>query len=63
MSLARSRPSITSWRLTEWLIVSALLGEQMVFGHAPPAPASACLNPSSSAGDTHTVRLVRTDGP
>lgn len=28
-SLARSRPSITSWRLTEWLIVSALLREQM----------------------------------
>ena len=28
-SLVRSRPSITSWRSTEWLILSALSGEQM----------------------------------
>lgn len=54
-NLARSRPSITSWHLTEWLIVSALLGEQMARPCALHPPPPVCLNPSSSVREVQVT--------
>ena len=54
-SLARSRPSITSWCSTEWLIVSALLGEQMARPCALHPPPPVCLNPSSSVREVQVT--------
>lgn len=45
-SLARSRLSINSWHLIEWLIVRELSGEQMA-SHVLRSPPPVCPNPSS----------------